>query len=396
MNPYLMTRPPRRWEAKLSPFLVRLTGWLMRRKAMKECQLEKVEVENAHIVKEALNNGCGVLITPNHPTHADAYSMNAASVAVGHPMYFMATWHVFANQGWAGQWLLQKYGTFSIDREGTDLEAMRMAQDILKNRRFPLVIFPEGEVYHTNDRVTPFREGAAALAYLAARRSERKIVCIPAALKYHYTSDPMPELLELTSELETAVHWRPTPEKPIVERLYRLGTALICLKELEYLDTVQEGTLTDRILKLSNHILRIHEADFEIDGRDKTIPERVKELRNECLKRFEGLEESDNQRRLILDKRLDDCFLAVQLYSYPGTYIAENPTVERIAETLDKLEEDVLDQYSATTRGMRSSIVRFGEPIEVPTSKQRNLISELTDQIEDAVQAMLDDINSSG
>ena len=91
-----------------------------------------------------------------------------------------------------------------------------------------------------------------------------------------------------------------------------------------------------------------------------------------------------------------DSFLAVQLYSYPGTYIAENPTVERIAETLDKLEEDVLDQYSATTRGMRSSIVRFGEPIEVPTSKQRNLISELTDQIEDAVQAMLDDINSSG
>ena len=131
-----------------------------------------------------------------------------------------------------------------------------------------------------------------------------------------------------------------------------------------------------------------------MDENGKTIPERVKELRNECLKRLEALGEADNEQRLLLDKRLDDCFLAVQLYSYPGTYITENPTVERVAETLDKLEEDVLDQYSATTRGMRRSTVRFGEPIEVPTSKQRNLITELTDQIEGAVQAMLGDINN--
>ena len=58
-------------------------------------------------------------------------------------------------------------------------------------------------------------------------------------------------------------------------------------------------------------------------------------------------------------------FLVVQLYSYPGDYVAESPTIERVAETLDKFEEDVLNRFSATVRGSRRSRVAFGEPILV-------------------------------
>jgi len=39
---------------------------------------------------------------------------------------------------------------------------------------------------------------------------------------------------------------------------------------------------------------------------------------------------------------MDDLFFVIQLYSYPGDYVAERPVIERIAETLDKFEEDVL------------------------------------------------------
>ncbi len=39
---------------------------------------------------------------------------------------------------------------------------------------------------------------------------------------------------------------------------------------------------------------------------------------------------------------MDTVFLIVQLYSYPGDYLLEHPSTERVAETLDKLEEDVL------------------------------------------------------
>ena len=48
---------------------------------------------------------------------------------------------------------------------------------------------------------------------------------------------------------------------------------------------------------------------------------------------------------------MEDLFFVIQLYSYPGDYVAEKPSIERIAETLDKFEEDVLRvRVSHTTR----------------------------------------------
>ena len=52
--------------------------------------------------------------------------------------------------------------------EGTDLAALRQARQVLETEPYPLVIFPEGEVYHLNQRTTPFRDGPAAIAQMAA------------------------------------------------------------------------------------------------------------------------------------------------------------------------------------------------------------------------------------
>ena len=68
-----------------------------------------------------------------------------------------------------------------------------------------------------------------------------------------------------------------------------------------------------------------------------------------CAGAIEGLadEETDEETRAKLRADLEDLFLVVQLYSYPGDYVAEKPSIERMAETLDKLEEDVLERFSA-------------------------------------------------
>jgi hypothetical protein len=60
---------------------------------------------------------------------------------------------------------------------------------------------------------------------------------------------------------------------------------------------------------------------------------------------------------------LEQLFLAQQLYSYPGQYLRRSPTLDRIAETILKLEEDVLEleHYPAPRRAE----VIFGEPIDV-------------------------------
>ena len=77
--------------------------------------------------------------------------------------------------------------------------------------------------------------------------------------------------------------------------------------------------------------------------------------------RLQALEEEnvDEANRKRFNEELEDLFLVVQLYSYPGDYVAEEPTIERMAETLDKFEEDVLDRFSATVRASRRSKVAF-------------------------------------
>ena len=107
---------------------------------------------------------------------------------------------------------LRHHGGFSVDREGTDLQAVRQAAEILTSRPNPLCIFPEGEVYHLNDRLTPFREGPAAIALMAARKATRPVVCIPCAIKYRYVEDPTPDLLRVMENLERAILWRPRPD----------------------------------------------------------------------------------------------------------------------------------------------------------------------------------------
>jgi 1-acyl-sn-glycerol-3-phosphate acyltransferase len=359
-------------------------------KRRRDQQLVDVEVRGAEIVRQAIDDGCGVLITPNHATHADAYSMYDAADAVGRPFYFIATWHVFDSEGAIGQWLLQRHGVFSVDREGADLKAFKTAVEIVKERPNPLVIFPEGEVYHCNDRVTPFREGAGVIAVSAARRAKRPIVAIPCALKYEYTDDPTPSLLELMTELERRILWRPRVDKTLPERIYWLGEALLTLKELEYLGKASEGPLTERTDALATTILQRLEERYEISVGDSTIPERVKNLRRLSLQGLTDLPDDDPKAKRLNDD-LDDLFLVVQLFSYPGDYIDDKPSIERIAETLDKFEEDVIGQYSATIRGHRRVTVRFGEAIPVdPKADRRKGASALIDALESRVQEMLD------
>ena len=88
-------------------------------------------------------------------------------------------------------------------------------------------------------------------------------------------------------------------------------------------------------------------------------------------------------------------FLATPLYSYPGNYMESNPTVEPMAETLDKLEEDALAASYPTVHAEREVLVRFDQPIELPIGKEKRMApAELTDQLEHRVQSMLDEMNA--
>ncbi|MCU0871465.1 MAG: 1-acyl-sn-glycerol-3-phosphate acyltransferase, partial [Pirellulaceae bacterium] len=101
-------------------------------------RLLDIDVRGLDHVREALARGNGVLLTPNHSSHADCFVMYTAADELGCPVYSMIAWQNFTRDGWLKQIALRQHGGFSVDREGTDLQAVRQAVEILESRRNPL------------------------------------------------------------------------------------------------------------------------------------------------------------------------------------------------------------------------------------------------------------------
>jgi 1-acyl-sn-glycerol-3-phosphate acyltransferase len=361
----------------------------LRKRYLKRVQrVSEVEVQGAERVREVISAGKGVLITPNHSGHADALIMYEAADQIGTTLYFMTAWQVLGLSPAVKSLMFRQHGCFSVDREGTDLRAFKEAVDILENRPQPLVIFPEGEVYHLNQRITPFREGPATIALSAGRRANRDVVCVPCGIRYEYVDDPTPELLTLMSRLEEALFWRPTPEVPLAQRIYRVASAMLSLKEMEYLGGPQEGSIPERVEHLSHSILERIERQHGLEPDGRIIPERVKACRQKCIANL-GADAGESDRTAAI-LNLEDLYLVTQLFSYPGDYVAEKPNLYRMAETLDKFEEDILRQQTATIRGTRRATVTFGEPIATSEFGKRDG-PQLTRLLEQRVQVILDD-----
>ena len=389
MNRTHYQKPPCWYPPRLNPLMMKLWRPMRRYYQLRVQRLMEIDVRGSHLVAPLIKDNAGILITPNHSCHADATVLYAASDELGVPFYVMAGWQVLHFSSFMKRMILRHHGVFSVDREGTDLAALRQARTVLEEEPNPLVIFPEGEVYHINERVTPFREGPSSIALMAARKTDRPIYCVPCAMSYRYTKDPTPELLELMDELETAVYWRPKPQLDLAERVYQLAEAALALKEIEFCGKTSRGRVPERVANLIEAILAPIESRYGLEQTSLTVPERVKGVRNQAIKSLEKLEESDPARENWLND-LDDVFLVIQAYSYPGDYVAEKPTIERVAETLDKFEEDMLRE-SATIRGERKATIVFGEPIRVPAQKGVMSGEQLTSQLEQEVQRLLDE-----
>ena len=345
----------------------------------------------------------GTLIVSNHSFHYDSYVLIEAGLQRGWCSHFMTAWQVFGMASPLQRRLLQSHGCFSINREGMDTSAFRQAISILQESPHPLVLFPEGDIYHSNDRVMPFRDGAGAIPLSASKRSVRPIYVQPCAMKCFYTVDTMPQLLDMMSRLEAHIRWRPRPELPLVERIYRFGDGFLSLKEVEYTGHACSGSVRDRIQQLAQQILEQVRVKHGIEQQGKDITDQIKNVRAKLIRKIEGLyEDKSGDQKLISDEHaqeyeqlqiaMDDVFFVTQLSSYHGNYTVEKPTIERIAETIDKFEEDVFGLQAPTPRGRRRAIVRFGAPIEVQAGSTTS--GELSSLLEKEVQSLLDQINA--
>ena len=383
---------------ELNPLVLGLARFYIPHNLRHRQRIEELDIAGLEHLAPLLERGDGVLLTPNHPDHSDCFVMFELGRRLRMPFYLHGRPPALRGQETLGPAPDRRVP--GRPRGGEPHRIQDGGRDPARGRN-PLVIFPEGEIYQTADRLTPIREGAVAVAVAAEKRlaaAGKTMWIVPVALKYRFLEDhdPLPALCSLMDRLEERLTWRVQDHRPLVDRIYHYAEAMLGLKEFEYLGAPQSGTLLERLANLRGRILDRVEDRRGVKRRDDPIPVRVKELRRACLDALARPETTPEEAR-SLRSDLHDLFAVMQLFSYPGDYVRQSPTLERAAETLMKFEEDLLGVDMPTPRGPRRAVVRLGEPIDVRArmssgGRPRQAASELTTELESRMQSLLDTI----
>jgi 1-acyl-sn-glycerol-3-phosphate acyltransferase len=384
-KPYVPVLPHR---GRIWPWIL---SFYLPRVLRKKYGVTKVDIANADRLKASIAAGHGILLTPNHCRDEDPLVLGLLARAVKNPFYAMASWHVFMNDRLEA-FLLPRAGAFSIYREGIDRGALNTAIEMLETAERPLVLFPEGMISRTNDQINDLLDGTALIARSAAKKRAKlsppgKVVVHPIAIRYRFQGDAEKAVTSVLKEIEARLTWRREDDIPILDRIYKVGTALLTLTEIDYMGQPQPGDLSQRLPNLINAILNPLEDEWTHSRHDDTAPARVKRLRTAILPDMtkNEIDEPERKRRW---KQLADVYLAQQLFHYPPGYARSNPTPERLLETVERFEEDLTDKIRV--HGPMHATITVGEAIEVPASREeRGLEDPLMHQIEVQLKTML-------
>jgi len=353
----------------------------------------------------------GVMITPNHSDYADAMVVTELMRRADRFATFMATRETFdAHRGLDGV-VLQWMGGFSVNRGGENAKCQQFAKDVVKRRQYDLLIFPEGEVYLLNDLVMQFKPGVAMLALEVANenrkegRPEHPVSIVPVAIKYRYLEDVIPALDQVAAGLEVALLGE-RRSGPLYDRMYALGVELLSRREHEWgIRSDPTWDVYDRVRNvqkflldsLEHHYLGRVRAELPFDRARRLILNLLEAL--EALRARQDLPESERTALTVeLRRDLRRAEAAARSVSFADDYLISNPTPERTAETLTKLEREIYGREAFLPKVRRTAIVRIGDPIDVrpylagyeDRATRKETILRLTRDLQTSIQTMID------
>jgi len=383
-KPYVFVPPHRgRWW----PWLLQRVA---RRRLRKTYGVAAVECRGLDKLRASVAAGHGILLAPNHCRPSDPEVIQEMSRQAGLLPFTLASWHLFM-QNRLQTFLLRRIGAFSIYREGMDRAAITMAVDLLADSGRPLLIFPEGVVTRTNDRLNPLLEGTAFIASAAAKKRAKatppgQVVVHPIVLRYQYGGDVRQAVEPVLTEIEQRLSWRPQKQLSLEERIAKVGQSLLALKEIEYLGQAQTGTAGERLDRLIDALLVPLEKEWLRGEREAHVVARVKKLRSAVLPDMVHgeLAEAERVRRWA---QLADMYLAQQLSCYPPDYLAAHPTPERLLETVERYEEDLTDRCRAHSP-LRVTVTA-GDAIAVSPARERGEEDPVLAEVERQLREML-------
>jgi 1-acyl-sn-glycerol-3-phosphate acyltransferase len=353
------------------PWLLR---FYLRRYLRTAFGIHSVECRHVERLRASLAAGHSIMLAPNHSRLADPVVLGILGMEADCHLFAMASWHVFKQSRFV-TFMTRRMGAFSVLREGNDRQAIDTAIDILVARQRPLIMFPEGALTRHNDLIEEMMDGPSFIARQAAKRLQKLgkpggVVIHPVAIRYSFQGDLKTTLNPVLEDLERRLSWQPHTHLPIVDRIGKLGQALLTLREVEEFGQARTGNLYERAEFLVQHFLSKLERDWNISDTSGSAIARVKRIRTAILPDMAAGRVSPEERARRW-RDLADAYYAQQLSHYPRDYILREKNLpERVVETVERFEEDFTDKMRINEPF--HTVIQVGEAIPVGTQRTRD------------------------
>lgn len=346
------------------------------------------------------------IICPNHCSEFDADVLFALSRAAGEAFYYLTAHEIFhAHHNWNMR-PLQLLGCYPITRGMLDTDAYKTTQSLIIAGDRKLVVFPEGEISHQNNKVEALQHGTARMSFsaldkLTAMGSGETIYLIPLALKYVYKKDIRKRLKFALSRLETAMELTVLNELAINERIIRCFNQFAVREaaghNLQWNWQDVSVDLGSSIAKLRKDVLRGIACDLQLfvseSWTELTTAHFLKSTICDLLFHYHADTNSEPNRKR-LRAQLKEVKRVIDLITLDFNRLQTPLTQEQAAEFVLVLGREIFGRN--VLFGSIEALVDVGRPINLQDyarsfkSSRRQTLAQIDGLLRQELQSMLD------
>jgi hypothetical protein len=351
----------------------------------------------------------GVILILNHADETDIRVCMEIARRAHRRFTYMINAEAFEEcRGIAGWWL-QRLGAFSVARGAADEASQRYAVELMKQAGQTLVMFPEGEIYYLNDFVQPFKTGAVrfglqALTEPRATRPDWPVYLLPMAIKYQYRTTIEWLLHQRIRQLEHHLALR-SRVTTLQQQLARIMAELLKRQQPPKSLRAHEQQLidlSDRVREVRTTIVasltsKYPQVSLDPGARLRDRAQRLIGFLQEQLRRKQFFSPATREQ---IQHDVQDLQRTIQMAGWHPPYTAHDPSEERLAETVMKLEREAFGTPRPRPLANRDVLVRIGTPLDLRsalTAYQEDASGtcrRIAEALRDEIQTLIESVGS--